>query len=81
MKNAGKRFAKSFIRELSNEVLSRIQSLEKDQLNAVIKRAMEMSESNCGWNEYWMKDILLRFASDEKKEKKKRFRNSQKTKP
>ena len=26
--------------------------------------ASQFSETNCGWSEYWLKDIMIHFAED-----------------
>ena len=75
MKTPGKRFAKAFIRDISNEAFCRIQALDANQLTAVIKCAREMTESNCGWYEYYMKDVIIRMAAEEELEKRIRSKN------
>ena len=61
---AGKRFARKFTSQLSESVLNKFHELTIPQLRAIIKVANQFSETNCGWSEYWMKEITIRLAKE-----------------
>lgn len=68
-KFAGKRFSHSFNRDLVDDVFGKFETLTDNQLRAIIKRCNWLSKTNCGWNEYWMKDLIVKISQDKLKQK------------
>jgi hypothetical protein len=71
----GKRKAKQLTRKITDVFFEEIHKLTDNELRAVIKRCEGFSQTNCGWSEYWMKDIIVKVAKDHlryKKEERKR---------
>lgn len=71
----GKRHAKQLTRKITDVFFAEVHRLTDNELRAVIKRCECFSQTNCGWSEYWMKDIIVKVAKDHlrwKKEEHKR---------
>jgi len=52
----GKRFARQKINEFA-EVIFQIYRMDARQLRAIRKEAEQLSQTNCGWNSYYMKEL------------------------
>lgn len=68
-KTAGKKFAKAFIGEIADQFY-KFYNLSDKELVAVLKRAKELSTTNCGWHEYRLKGVFIHFAEDAQTERK-----------
>ena len=56
---------KRFSREMANLILNNLISMDMDELNEVILECKTLSETNCWWAEYHLKDIIIELASSE----------------
>lgn len=55
----GKRGAKRFTRDMVAEINQRLGSLSQPQLAGVLQRVKEFNTTNCGWQEFELKGLLL----------------------
>lgn len=47
-----------------------ILNASSDDLKAVIKRVNQFTDTNCGWSEYWLKSVIVKFCEDELRNRK-----------
>lgn len=59
------KWAKNKIHEIIRPVFTAIQGMNKAELEAIIETAVHFSETNCGWQSYWFKDIIVKVAEDQ----------------
>lgn len=65
MKRPGRKESRNQIKSMVNGLREPMINMTKRQLLAVVKEAKSFTQTNCGWSEYWCKDIIIKFAEDQ----------------
>lgn len=56
--------AKKFTTDIADNLLTKLNNLNDDQLSTLIKWCKAMSPTNCWWAEYQMRNIIESMAKD-----------------
>jgi len=57
-------------RKLTGSLLDEIHKLNSSQLRCLIRECEKMTQTNCLWACYWLKDVFIKFAKDRLSEKR-----------
>lgn len=61
----GNKWAKGQISFAVRQMRTPLFKMTIPQLRSIIKTAKGFTQTNCGWDSYWAKDLIIKYAEDQ----------------